>query len=991
MLLSASRPISGLPLEEALAALDSGAEGLGQAEAERRLGRFGSNRLPPLKRRSLLLKFTDQLRHFMALLLWAAGTMAFVAGTPELGWAIWSVILINAIFSFWQEFQAERTLAALSQVLPRRVRIWRDGSLQELAAEQLVPGDVIELEEGDHVPADCRVLRAVQLYLDVAVLTGESLPVARNPEPLGQRLKTSEATNLLPAGTTVAAGRATALVYATGAETEFGQVAHLTASTVRSPSTLELQVGRIVRTITTIALSMGALTFAASLLFVGMGPVESLVFAIGIIVANVPEGLLPTVTLALALAVRRMARENALVRRLSAVETLGAVSVVCTDKTGTLTANAMALQATWRPGDGPEPRPAPAAGAAGQGSPVPGGPELLLLGAALCSNARLEHHGRALEPWRAVGDPTETALLLAAVGAGFDLEQELRRLPRLQELPFDSQRRLMSVLLDWRDDPRWPGAAGRLAITKGAPLEVLARCDRWLDPAAAGPGAPALLGGPERAAVLAANNRMARLGMRVLAVACRPLEPRAPLQEQHLVFVGLVGLYDPPRPGVAEAIAACHRAGIKVTMVTGDYGLTAEAIARQIGLLDPPAAAAPGPRSGGPAQSGSHGSSSHGNGLHGDGAHPNGLHLAMADPVRVINGDDLDRLSDVQLRQVIKFRSRLVFARMAPEQKLRLVQAYKALGEVVAVTGDGVNDAPALRAADVGLAMGRNGTDVAREAADIVLVDDNFATIVSAVRHGRAVYQNIRKFITYILASNVPELAPFLAMLLLRIPAALTVLQILAVDLGTDLLPALGLGAEPPGPDTMATPPRRPGEALMNRPLLLRAYLFLGPIEALLAMGGYLLTWRHFGIDLAELRQLAPALLHHSAAAEVVAIQRQASAVTLGVIVAAQMGNLMACRSEWRSVLQLPVFANPLLWLGFVSEPLAFALLLGLPPLAASFQLAPFPGELVGWLVLSPLVLLVAEELRKLVVRRRRPAAPGPGPLAPVPPPLGAP
>ncbi len=979
VLLSASRPIAGLSLEESLATLGSGAEGLSQAEAEQRLLRFGANRLPQLKRRSLLLKFTDQLRHFMALLLWAAGTMAFVAGTPELGWAIWSVILINAVFSFWQEFQAERTLAALSQVLPRRVRIWRDGSLKELAADQLVPGDVIELEEGDHVPADCRVLRAVQLYLDVAVLTGESLPVARSPEPLTQRLKTSEATNLLPAGTTVAAGRATALVYATGAETEFGQVAHLTASTVRSPSTLELQVGRIVRTITTIALSMGALTFAASLLFVGMGPVESLVFAIGIIVANVPEGLLPTVTLALALAVRRMAKENALVRRLSAVETLGAVSVVCTDKTGTLTANAMALRATWRPGDGPEPILAARAGGSLPGGStssgaVPsalasGGTDLLLLGAALCSNARLERHGRATEPWRAVGDPTETALLLAAVGAGLDLEAELRRLPRLQELPFDSERRLMSVLLDWRGDPRWPAGPDRLAITKGAPLEVLARCDRWLDPAGSGgPGALALLGSPERAAVLAANDHMARLGMRVLAVASRPLDPAAALLEENLVFVGLVGLYDPPRHGVGEAIAACHRAGIKVTMVTGDYGLTAEAIARQIGLLDPPPDDGLGP--------------------HTTGTHPNGLHAAMADPVRVISGDDLDRLSDVQLRQVIKFRSRLVFARMAPEQKLRLVQAYKALGEVVAVTGDGVNDAPALRAADVGLAMGRNGTDVAREAADIVLVDDNFATIVSAVRHGRAVYQNIRKFITYILASNVPELAPFLAMLLLRIPAALTVLQILAVDLGTDLLPALGLGAEPPGPDTMEVPPRRPGEALMNRPLLLRAYLFLGPIEGILAMGGYLLTWRHYGIDLAELRQLAPALLHHSAGAEVVAIQQQASAVTLGVIVAAQMGNLMACRSEWRSVLQLPLFSNPLLWLGFVSEPLAFGLLLGLPALAAAFQLAPFPPELLGWLALAPVVVLLAEELRKLVVRRRRrpPAPSHPGPTLPISP-----
>jgi Ca2+-transporting ATPase len=896
VLLSASRPIASLSAAEALAALRSAPEGLSAAEAIQRLERFGANQLPPIQRRPLLWRFTDQLRHFMALLLWAAGGMAFLAGTPELGWAIWSVVLINAIFSFWQEFQAERTLLALTQVLPRQVRGWRDGALMAVAADTLVPGDLIDLEEGDHVPADCRVLQAAGLYLDVSVLTGESLPVARSSEPVPQRLKTSEAQNLLPAGTTVAAGRARALVYATGAETEFGQVAHLTASTVRSPSTLELQVGRIVHTITTIAVSMGALTFLASLLFVGMTPLESLVFAIGIIVANVPEGLLPTVTLALALAVQRMARENALVRRLSAVETLGAVTVVCTDKTGTLTANAMAVRDTWTTN-----------------------PALLLLGSALCSNASL-----------GVGDPTETALLQAAMQAGINLEQERQRLQRLQELPFDSERRMMTVLLQWSCDSRWPEPVELMAFTKGAPLEVLNRCNRWLK---AGQAVP--ITAADRDVVVSANDVMARQGYRVLALACRPMATALPQLEQQLVFVGLVGLYDPPRQGVPQAIAACHSAGIKVTMVTGDYGLTAQAIARQIGLLDGPA--------------------------HGG-----------ADPVRVINGDDLERLSDVQLRQVIKYRSRLVFARMAPDQKLRLVQAYKALGEVVAVTGDGVNDAPALRAADVGLAMGRNGTAVAREAADIVLLDDNFATIVSAVRHGRAVYQNIRKFITYILASNVPEVAPFLAMLTLRIPAALTVLQILAVDLGTDLLPALGLGAEQPEPDVMAAPPRRVGEAMLNRPLMLRAYLFLGLLEAVFAMAGYLLTWRSHGIGLRELQQLAPELLRHTASAPVLAIQRQASAVTLGAIVFGQIGTLLACRSDWKSIRSLPLRANPWIWLGIGSELLVYGGLLFIPVVANTFQLAPIPPELWWWLLICTPALLLADEARKGWVRRSR-------------------
>jgi Ca2+-transporting ATPase len=829
------------------------------------------------------LRLSDQLTHFMALLLWTAGTMAFLAGTAELGWAIWSVVLINAIFSFWQDFQAERTLAALTQVLPRQVRVWRDGALRLLPVEELVPGDLLELEAGDQVPADCRVIDAVELSLNAAVLTGESFPVARTASSQTPRANPSDTPNLLLAGTTVVAGRAQALVYATGADTEFAQVAHLSAGIERGASTLELQVGRIVRTVTAIALAMGGLAFLAGVLVVGVGPLESLVFAIGIIVANVPEGLLPTVTLALALAVQRMARERALVRRLSAVETLGCVSVICTDKTGTLTANAMALQTTW---SSDEP--------------------LLLLCASLCCNASEQ-----------VGDPTETALLQGAQRTGLQLEKERQRLQRLQELPFDSERRMMSVLVHWQGDQRWPQPCDWMVCSKGAPLELLQRCSHWLQAGALTP-----LGSAERQVVSSANDVMARQGYRVLAIACRPME-QPQLQEEQLVLLGLVGLYDPPRPGVSQAITACHKAGIKVTMVTGDYGLTAEAIARQIGLLDAPAHAGP-------------------------------------DPVRVVNGGDLNRLSDAQLRQLLKFRSRLVFARMAPEQKLRLVQAYRALGEVVAVTGDGVNDAPALRAADVGIAMGRSGTDVAREAADIVLVDDNFATIVSAVRQGRGVYDNIRRFILYILASNVAEVAPFITMLLLRIPAALSVLQILAVDLGTDLLPALGLGAEPPQPDVMNQPPRRRDQPLLDRPLLQEAYLFLGLLEGVLAMLGYGLTWFSHGVGLPELRALAPALLHHQASAELLVQQQQASAVALGSIVFAQAGTALACRG------QRLLARNGLLALGIGVELVAFVVLQGWPPLAHTFQMAPIPSQFWWWLLICIPAPLLAVQLRTL-------------------------
>lgn len=962
--MSIHQPIWALSIEEVYESLSTASIGLAEYEAAQRLERFGANELPEPIARPMWLRFIDRLTHFMALLLWVAGILAFISGTPELGWAIWAVIWINGIFSFWQEFQAERALAALKKVLPVQVRVYRDGELKQIPVRELVRGDLMQLEEGDRLSADARLVSAESLYVDVSVLTGESLPVARNAypvslpqavpiqggktllhpgeHPLQEKVNPAEITNLVLAGSTVAAGRATALVYATGAQTEFGQVAHLTAAVKREPSTLEVQVARIVRIITAIAVSTGIVVFLLSYLLIGMNVTESFIFAIGIIVALVPEGLLPTVTLTLALGVRRMTRCNALVRRLSAVESLSATTVICTDKTGTLTKNEMTVRYLWIPCQSPEARSLSSCQIEVTGAgydPTTGKLELtpdftaswkvhlLLVGAALCSNARLIHL-TVPSRWQEIGDPTEAALLVAAAKAGLNLEQLKQQIPRLREIPFDSRRRMMTVVLNWQSSQLWPNEFPYLAFTKGAPLEVLRHCQSILEN-----GIGRELTQSDRDEVIAANDRLARQGFRVLGVAARKggselLDLGDRELEENLIFIGLVAMFDPPRPEVPEAIAQCHSAGIKVTMVTGDYGLTAEAIARSIGLVK--------------------------------------------DTVRVVTGEGMGHLSDAQLRQILKYRSGLVFARMSPEHKLRLVQAYKDTGEVVAVTGDGVNDAPALRAGNIGIAMGMNGTDVAREAADIVLTDDNFATIVSAIEQGRAVYQNIRKFMTYILASNVAEVVPFLAMVILKIPPALIVMQILAIDLGTDMIPALALGAEIAEEGTMQQKPRPKSQQLLDRSLLLRAYCFLGLLEAGLGMMGFFFVWWSYGYGFTQLRSVTPAILTHTADATITAIYAQATTMTLAIVVACQDGNVFACRSERTSIFRLGFFSNPLIWIGILIEWALILSIINILSLREIFATSP----LVPWqwliLLICPPILLGAEEIRKAILRKGR-------------------
>jgi len=878
--------IHHLGADEALASLHSQRGGLSADEAERRLEEYGENRIERLDRPPLWRRLAKEFTHLFALILWLAAGLAFLSewrdpgqGMAALGWAILGVILVNGLFSFWQEFRAEQVLASLEALLPREVTVLRAGVRERLPAVRVVPGDILLLREGDDVPADCRLIEALGVRVNLAAVTGESLPKGRTAEPSPEE-DLPRARNVLLAGTGVLAGEARAVAFATGRHTEFGRIAHLSQHADVRASPLYREIARLSRLVALLAIGLGGGFFLLGTA-IGQPFWASFVFAIGIIVANVPEGLLPTVTLALSMAARRMAKRNALVRHLPAVETLGGATVILSDKTGTLTLNRMAVQRLWL--DGGEAAPEGLAGLSGR--------ERLLDVAAHCHSLEWVESER-----RFLGDPMEEALL--------HLGRERPRLEKLDELPFDADRKRMSTV--------HAAPEGRRLFCKGALEKLLPLCTRMQAGETVRSLAPA-----DREAALAAEVALAERGLRVLALAWRSLPDGETREawEGDLLLAGLVGLADPPRPEVPAAVRQCHEAGIRIVMVTGDHPRTALAVARQIGLVR--------------------------------GEHP-----------RVMTGEELRRLSPTQLQLALD-RPEVVFARLSADQKLILVKALQAKGHTVAVTGDGVNDAPALRAADIGVAMGRGGTDVAREAADLVLLDDNFATIVAAIEEGRAVYQNIRKFLTYILTSNIPELVPYLAFVLFHIPLPLTVIQILAVDLGTDMLPALALGAEPPHPGLMREPPRPRGQRLLTPGLLARAYLFLGVMEAAAAMAAFFFVlggggWQ-YGAPLANADPL----------------YLQATTATLAAIIAMQMVNVFLCRDSRRSVFAPGFLGNRLIFLGLGVEAALILAIAYTPPGNRLFGAAPLDGAV--WLYLLPFALgmLALEELRKALARTR--------------------
>ncbi|WP_246858502.1 cation-transporting P-type ATPase [Citricoccus sp. SGAir0253] len=905
--------------------------GLSTAEARRVQAETGRNELPRVRQVPAWRRFAGQFTHFFALLLWGAAVLALVAGMPQLAVAVVAVVVVNGIFAFAQEERAAHAAARLRELLPTQVAVVRDGRTVRVDAAEIVPGDVVVLTAGDRLPADARFVETDTCTVDESMLTGESEPVPKTPGDDGF------------GGTFLANGDARAEVTATGARTRLAAIASLTAEVQPPPTPLQRELRRIVRILSAVALGLGV-AFCLVSIAIGTPLRDAFLFAIGVAVAMIPEGLLPTVTLSLAMGAQRMAGRNALVRNLQAVETLGSTTFICTDKTGTLTQNRMNVVEVWTPEGG--------VGLDGEGYSPEGtaeGPPAALARAALtawagraASRGRIHRHDAGRHPggegagpagsavegvgaeggdpadWVAEGDPMEAALDAAAhrlapyaagaasgrdagVGAGptgATARERHGTPPALAEpavarrYAFDPARRRESVVV------------GDELLVKGAPESVLARCrDRALAEQA-------------HAAVVG----MAARGLRVLAVARRDLAPGAPSTapsttpdelETGLELLGLVGLQDPPRDGVPGALRQAREAGIRVAMITGDHPATAAAIARQTGL-------------------------------------------ALGEPV-VIEGRDLPA-DEAALGELVD-RDGVVVSRVSPEQKLAIARALQRRGHVLAMTGDGVNDGPALNEADIGVAMGASGTDVAREAADLVLLDDDFSTIIAAVEQGRATYTNIRRFLTYHLTDNVAELTPFVVWALSggNVPLALGVLQVLALDIGTDLLPALALGAERPGKDVLRRPPER--RHLLDGALLVRVFGVLGPVQAVFEMGAFAAVLWGGGWRWGQVPE--PALV------------ALASGAAFTTVVLAQMANAFGCRSATRPAWRLGWGDNRMLLWAVAAE---LVLLLGFlfpGPLAAALGHAPPPPAGLAVALAAVPAVLLADGIHKRVRHHR--------------------
>jgi magnesium-transporting ATPase (P-type) len=907
-----------LHVKDVFEALETSPEGLTSEEAGRRLSKYGFNILVEKKQVSIAYKFLTQLKDLFGVLLVFASLLAAVDGIVEnstdmleLSFIILAVVLVNAVFSLFQEWRAEKAMETLRRWMPEYAKVFRDGELKKILVKELVPGDVIVVEEGDRVPADARLIEAFDLWTNNVPLTGESEPQPRTTKLVEEvDLAYIDAPNLVFMSTSVAKGNAKAVVFATGMDTKFGQIAGLTQEIAEEPSPLQKEIAYTAKYDFIVAITVGSVFFLLSLVWLHLSFVVSILFMIGVMVCCVPEGFQVTVSSALAINVLKMVKENVLVKRLSAVQTLGSVTVICTDKTGTITTGEMTVTKMWVSNKIVE--------VSGVGYTPTGeftvegktlsqdaaSVERLLEISAMCNSAEVDPPSDRNKSWSVIGDPTDGALLVAALKHGLNIDSLLSQKPIVHMIPFDSKRKRMTTIHKHN---------GKLsAYSKGAPRSILSICnkivvnDKVED-----------LTEEHLQTVEAKIHEFASEGLRVIAIAYADLPIETPLQaknvEQNMTLVGLAAMKDPPRPEVKRAVELAKQAEIKIVIITGDYGPTAQAIAAEVGIVE-------------------------------------------AKDCRVIRGVDLESLSDQAIMEEVK-KSNVIFARVSPEQKLRIVKTLKQNGEIVAVTGDGANDAPSLKEADIGIAMGVSGTDVARESSDMVLLDDSFASIVKAVESGRTIYENLRRFIVYVFAHNWAELIPYVLYALLGIPLPLLVVQILAIDLGIDVIPSLALSREPSEYGIMQEPPRSIKERLFSTKVFLRS-LYIGMIIATGAMIGCLNAWAaggwHFGM---QLDPTDPVYI-------------KGTTMTFAGIVVAQVGNVLACRTNKASIFKTSLKSNKWIWLGIVAQLSIISMLIYVPLMQGFFGTTAI--GLADWAFLAALActVVLAEEIRKWFSRR---------------------
>ncbi|QAA76092.1 MAG: hypothetical protein BIP78_0326 [Candidatus Bipolaricaulis sibiricus] len=897
-----------LAVDEVLQSVKADREGLATGEIPHRLERFGRNALEAERATTPLQVLAHQLHHPLIYLLLGAAVVSVVAGHAVDAIVIGGVVVLNTILGAMQEWRADKALEALHRMASPHARVRRDGQIVEVDASEVVPGDILLLETGDRVAADARVLEATDLTVDESALTGESEPVTKAPGVLPEETPLADRTNMVWSSTAVTGGRGLAVVVATGMHTALGKVAARVRETGREQTPLQRRLARLGTVLGVAGIALAGLMFLVGLLK-GFDWLEMVLFSVAVAVSAIPEGLPAVISVTLALGVQRMARRHAIIRRLPAVETLGSTTVICSDKTGTITRNEMTVTALWTrrrayevTGSGFAPDGEIRATGGGNGDGLDPGAELLLQIGALCNNAGLVQENGA---WRVRGTPTEGALVVAARKGGIDLEKLAGERPRLAEVPFSSDRKYMATLHPGKN------GGGPVVYVKGAPDRVLAFCTRIVDG-----GDVRDLTDDDRREIEETIEAFAGRALRVVAGAVREFPgERGDLAEEDvesaLTFVGLWGMVDPPRPEAIQAIADAQGAGIRVVMITGDHKATAAAIAHEVGIIG-----------------------------HGEEA---------------ITGTELDAMSDEDLARRVQHVG--VFARVTPAHKLRILQALKAHGEVVAMTGDGVNDAPALKGADIGVAMGRAGTEVAKESSDMILTDDNFATIVHAVEEGRVIFANLRRVVFFLITTNLGEILTLTAALVVGLPLPLTAIMILWINLVTDGACTIPLGLEPKHRDVLQQPPRPPREGVLNLPVVRRMFL-LAPVMAAGTLGLFAYELRTGTVE-------------------------HAMTVAFAVLASFQWFQALNARASRLSVFSLGLFSNRALWVG-IGIAVALQLLVVYTPLGHMLfgTVSLTASDWLKILAVGGSILVVDEVLKALGVHGKRPTLASRGPRA---------